>query len=124
MTLDGQNYTIHNLYLNALSPYRAIFGYCQNAQIKDLSISNFKFTIQAQRLNALSILCADMENTTLRNINISINSVATQYDHMGLVGSNINNSIIINVTIGGSIHLANNVPTGVLADTMNSTQVS
>ncbi|MBW6515779.1 MAG: hypothetical protein K0B81_04065 [Candidatus Cloacimonetes bacterium] len=109
---DGNNYTIHNLYVNINDPTISsigLFGYLENATVKDLSIVNASIS---GYYNIAGTLAGIADNSTI--VNCHVQGVISTIERAagGLIGSVVTGTItgsssIVNVTgdddVGGLI---------------------
>lgn len=107
--LNGNNFTISNLYINATKDSVGLFVYLDSARILNLNFSN----VFVRGVNKVGVLAGVINNSTIQNINVlnnndtnTIASISGQAQIGGLTGvlkdSSIVNSIHILSTLSGT----------------------
>lgn len=120
-TLDGQNYTISNLWIFRKDQnYTGLIGYATNATIKNLTLDNAQIVGQSDTGGFLGY----GSEVSLQNLTNNEGMVRAYlaYDGGGIAGEIANGSVATQLTVtGGTVHGSGNVIGGLVGKVNNGT---
>ncbi|MDR0767780.1 MAG: hypothetical protein LBE57_05005, partial [Methanosarcinales archaeon] len=99
-SFDGQNYLISNLNMNSPSGDSGLFGYADNATIKNVTLTDV--TIRSTTVNNVGALIGQAANNTLVENCIASGTVSGRNNIGGLIGR-MQNGVISNSHFSGTV---------------------
>lgn len=104
--LDGDNHTISGITIHRSAAVQGLFGRVENANIRNLNITNSVVnttTNEAWSNSRTGVFASDIQNSILENLTIESSSVVSGGNYGGLIAGIMNNVALSDISVAGDV---------------------